>query len=481
MSKGTLYDKILNSHTVEELSPGRFQIAIGMQYIHEVTSPPAFFNLVEEGIKTIPFPHLNKATIDHVIATRMDDKAKAFRKGLRMEEALRKYCKMFEIELFERGTGNQGIVHIVGPELGLTQPGMTIVCGDSHTSTHGAFGNISYGIGTTQIEHVLRSQSLAHKQLKVRRINVTGKLPDGVDAKDIALAQIMIMGVDSGIGYANEWGGEALENSNMEERMTICNLGAECQAAASYFNPDKATISWLRGRERAPKGEAFNKAVDYWLSFASGRDAVYDEVRQIDASTLSPVVTWGNNPGQAVFIDQPIPEVREWEEKRRNPAEKALKYMRLSPGDYMRGKKVDMVFIGSCTNGRETDLEKALNVMRGHSVNESFFYTDNEGQRRSRVLVVPGSESVKRYAESKGWDKEFREAGAEWRNAGCSLCLGMNTDRVNDTVLVASTSNRNFANRQGDGARTVLMSPAMAAYAAITGKIGDVREHSYKQ
>ncbi|MEI6849481.1 MAG: 3-isopropylmalate dehydratase large subunit [archaeon] len=480
MSRGTLYDKVLEEHIVDQFSPGRYQIAIGRQYMHEVTSPPAFYNLVRDGITKIPFPQLNTATIDHVIATLMDDKAKGFVKGLRMENALRNYCNQFGIELFDKGSGNQGIVHIIGPEMGLTQPGMTIVCGDSHTSTHGAFGNISYGIGTTQVEHVLRSQSLAHKRLKVRRINVDGKLPKGVEAKDVALAQIMLMGIDSGIGFANEWGGSALENSIMDERMTITNLGAECQAAASYFNPDRITVDYLRGRERVPKGEMFERAAAKWLSFASDNAAAYDEVRFIDAANLRPVVTWGNNPGQAVFIDERIPDIANWEESKRKSAESALKYMGFAPGEYMLGKKVNMLFIGSCTNGRPSDLEKALNILRGNKVHESFLYTDSEGNKRSRVLVVPGSESGKKYAESKGWDKEFKDLGAEWRDAGCSLCLGMNTDRINEQILIGSTSNRNFKNRMGKTARTVLMSPSMAAYAAITGKISDVREHTFK-
>ncbi len=479
MAKNTLYNKVLESHIVEELSPGRYQIVIDIDFLHEVTSLPAFANVTEQGITHLPFPHLNKATIDHVIATRIDNKAKAFQKGLRMEEALRSYCQKFDIELFDRGSGNQGIVHIIGPQLGLTQPGMTLVCGDSHTSTHGAFGNISYGIGTTQVEHVLLSQSLAHKQLKVKRINVEGRLPDGVETKDIALAQMMLHGTDSGIGYAHEWGGPALENTTMEERMTICNLGAECQAAASYFNPDQTTINWLKGRERVPKEDAWNRAIAHWLSFASEKDAVYDEIKVIDAQALRPVVTWGNNPGQAIFIDQPIPTLLELPQAKRASAQKALQYMQLNPGEYMKNKKIDMVFIGSCTNGRISDLEKVLKVLRGHKVHESFFYKEGN-EDRSRVLIVPGSESVKKYAEKLGWDKEFIQAGAEWRDAGCSLCLGMNTDRVNETLLIASTSNRNFANRQGDGARTVLMSPSMAAYAAITGTIGDVREHTYK-
>lgn len=480
MARNTAYNKNLETHIIEELSEGRFQIAIGRQYIHEVTSPPAFFNIVEDGITSIPFPELNTATIDHVIATRMDDKARGFVKGLRMEDALRKYCTKFGIELFDRGSGNQGIVHIIGPELGLTQPGMTIVCGDSHTSTHGAFGNISYGIGTTQAEQVLRSQSLAHQMLKVRKINVDGKLSKGVEAKDVALAQIMIMGVASGIGFANEWGGSALENSTMEERMTICNLGAECQAAASYFNPDKITVEWLRGRERVPKGLMFERAAEKWLSFASDKNADYDETRIIDANTLRPVVTWGNNPGQAVFVDERIPDISGWEDKTRGPAEKALKYMGFATGEYIQGKSVDMVFIGSCTNGRETDLEKVVSVIKGHRVHDKFIYAEN-GEQRSKVIFVPGSESVKRYGESKGYDKLLTAAGIEWRDAGCSMCLGMNTDRQDENILIAATSNRNFANRQGDGAKTILMSPSMATYAAITGKIGDVREHSYRE
>jgi 3-isopropylmalate/(R)-2-methylmalate dehydratase large subunit len=465
MAEKTLYNKVIKTHTIQELAKGRVQVFIDRHLIHEVTSPPAFGNLRKSGLTSIPYPELQTATIDHVAATLFDDKAKAFTKGLRMEDALEKNCKDFGIELFDKKSGKQGIVHIIGPELGLTQPGTIMVCGDSHTSTHGAFGNISYGIGTTQVEQVLRSQSLGHNILKVRKINVIGKLSPGVDAKDLALHQISTMGVSAGIGFAHEWSGPVIDGFSMEQRMTVANLGAEGQAAASYMNPDDKTIEWLRGRERAPSGEAFDRAVAYWLSFASEADAVYDDEVTIDASKVKPTVTWGINPGQAVAIDELIPTLEQLPESQRDAAQKAYDYTGFKPGDSMEGKKIDVVFVGSCTNGRVSDLQKAANLLEGKKVAEGV-----------TVLIVPGSAQVKEQAEKLGLDKIFTDAGAEWRGAGCSMCLGMNTDRMDEDVLIAATSNRNFRNRQGDGAKTVLMSPEMAAYAALKGKISDVRE-----
>ncbi len=472
MSSGTLYDKDLEVHTLRDLGNGRLQLFVDMHLIHEVTSPPAFANLRAAGIKSIPFPHLNKATMDHVVPTIDDDAAAAFAKGIRMERDLRSNCLQYGIELFDTQSGRQGIVHTIGPELGLTVPGIYLVCGDSHTSTHGAFGNLSHGIGTTQVEHVLRAQSLAHQRAKVRRIQVEGKLPRGVEAKDLALGQIMLMGSSSGVGYVNEWGGPVIDAMNMEARMTVTNLGAECQANASYMNPDQTTIDFLRGRERVPQGEAFDRATKYWLSFASDKDAAYDQTKVIDASQLRPVVTWGVNPGQAVFIDERIPNLDSLAtDNERKAARKALDYTGYYEGELMIGKSVGAVFIGSCTNGRISDLQTAAEVMKGYHVADGV-----------KVLVVPGSQRVKREAEALGLDKIFLEAGAEWRNAGCSMCLGMNTDRMdNFPGIIASTSNRNYQNRQGDATKTALMSPSMAAYAAIMGKIGDVREHVFRE
>jgi len=462
MSKGTLYDKVLEKHIVDELSPGRYQLFVGRQYIHEVTSPQAFDAIKKDGIKKIPFPELNTATVDHIVPTDEEGKRLSAPITMLMEKTLRENCKMFGIEYFDKSTGRQGIVHIIGPEMGLTQPGMTIVCGDSHTSTHGAFGNLAYGIGTTQVEQVLRSQTLPHKRLKVRKINIEGAIPFGVEAKDIAINAIRQIGVRNGRGYAHELGGSASESLSMEQRMTICNMGVEGNAEATYFNPDRTTFDFLSERPRAPAGAEFDRAINYWASFASDKDAMYDETRDIDASKLQPTITWGTNPGQAVFIDERLPQIEDLHPDDRGSATKAFKYMGFNPGEHMLGKKIDIVFIGSCTNGRLVDLINAAKVLMGNHV-------------KVKTLIVPGSMEVQRTAQSLGLDEIFRNAGAEWRDSGCSMCLGMNYDRANGDYLIASTSNRNYENRQGDGARTVLMSPSMAAYAAIRGQIGDVR------
>ena len=472
MAKATLYNNVIDAHIVDQLAPGKFQVFVDRQYIHEVTSPQAFGSLKKDGVTEIPFPQLNTATVDHIVPTDEDGRRRNPLIASLMEKTLEENCRMYGIEFFGKESGKQGIVHIIGPEIGLTHPGTVIVCGDSHTSTHGAFGNIAYGIGTTQVEQVLRAQSLAHKLLKVRRIDVDGTIPQGVEPKDIAINAIRQVGVRNGAGYAHEFGGSALTNLTMEQRMTICNMGVEGNAAATYFNPDQITFDYLKGRERVPKDSAFDRAIKHWISIASGSDAQYDEIVKLDAGRLSPTVTWGTNPGQAVFIDEALPQVDSLPEGDRNSALKAYRYMKFGAGEYMNGKEIDMVFLGSCTNGRITDLINAAAVLKGYQIHPKL---------KGKVLVVPGSQQVRREAEYLGLDKIFQEAGAEWREAGCSMCLGMNTDRAQGDVLIASTSNRNYEGRQGDVARTVLMSPSMAAYAAINGKIGDVRNHSFNK
>ncbi len=465
MSKGTLYDKVLDAHIVDELSKGRYQIFIDRHFLHEVTSPPAFGEIIKDGLTELPFPQLATATVDHIVPTDEDGFRKNPEIAKKMYSYLEESCKRFGIEFLGAG----GIVHIIGPESGLTQPGITIVCGDSHTSTHGALGAVAWGIGTTQAEHVLRTQTVSHDRLKVRKINLNGQLPPGVEAKDIALNAIRMIGMKNGIGYAHEFSGPLASALTMEERMTICNLGIEGNARVTYFNPDETTYGWMVGRPRVPKGAEWFKALSHWKTLSSEKDADYDHVFDIDAGYLSPTVTWGTNPGQAVYINEPIPNMEDIPESERKSAAKALKYMKFQHGDLMDGKIVDMVFIGSCTNGRTADIQRAADVVKGYKANPNV-----------KVILVPGSPKVKKECEEKGLDKVFRDAGIEWRTAGCSMCLGMNTDRAQGDVLVASTSNRNFEGRQGDTARTVLMSPAMAAYAAITGKIGDVRHHVYK-
>jgi 3-isopropylmalate/(R)-2-methylmalate dehydratase large subunit len=470
MSKGTLYDKVLEQHVVDRLAGGKVQVFIDRQYIHEVTSPQAFDELRERGIVKIPFPHLNTATVDHIVPTDEEGWKNNPLIAQQMEKALEKNCKEFGIEFLGRESGSQGIVHIVGPELGLTQPGTTNVCGDSHTSTHGAFGNVSWGIGTTQVAHVLASQTLSHQPLKTRLIRLNGKLQKGVTAKDVAINAIRQLGVKAGNGYAHEYGGPAAGDFSVEERMTICNMGIEGNARVTYFNPDDKTYLYLQGKERVPKGEDFERALAYWKSMASDADAKFDHSHDLNLDALIPTLTWGTNPGQAIYVDEAIPFIDKLPEDERGSAKKALKYMKFNEGEMLLGKPVNMVFIGSCTNGRLSDLELAAAVLEGYHIDH-----------RVKVVLVPGSQKVKKQAEEKGLDKIFEAAGINWRDPGCSMCLGMNTDRAQGDVLIASTSNRNYEGRQGDYARTVLMSPTMAAHAAIHGKIGDIRSHEFKR
>jgi 3-isopropylmalate/(R)-2-methylmalate dehydratase large subunit len=383
-----------------------------------------------------------------------------------MLQAIEKNTKDFDIPFFGTDSGRQGIVHVIGPELGLTQPGMTIACGDSHTSTHGAFGSLAFGIGTSQVSDILATQTLSLGRLKVRQIRVDGKLNPGVYAKDVILAIIRKLGVNGGVGYAYEYAGDVISNFSMEERMTLCNMSIEGGARIGYVNPDETTFAYLKGRPYSPQGADWEKAVEYWRSIASDADATFDDVVTLDGSSLAPHVTWGITPDQSVAVNGTIPTVSSFQESDRPLIREALEYMDLKEGQKIEGVPVDVVFIGSCTNGRLSDLEEVARVVKGKKVADGV-----------KALVVPGSEEVERQAEALGLPELFREAGFQWREPGCSMCLAMNPDKLKDRQISASTSNRNFKGRQGSpSGRTLLMSPVMAAAAAITGKVSDARE-----
>lgn len=465
MSARTLFDKVWDYHTVGILPSGQTQLLIGLHLIHEVTSPQAFAMLRERGLKVL-YPERTVATVDHIVPT--DNQARPFVDVLaeEMMQALEKSCKEHNIRFYNIGSGSQGIVHVIAPELGLTQPGMTIACGDSHTSTHGAFGAIAFGIGTSQVRDVLASQTLALSKLKVRKIEVNGKLPPGVYAKDVILHIIRTLGVKGGVGYAYEFAGTTFEQMSMEERMTVCNMAIEGGARCGYVNPDEVTFEYLKGRDFAPKDEDWDKAVEWWTSIRSDEDAVYDDVVTFEAAEIAPTVTWGITPGQGIAINEVVPTPDSMPESERAIAQEAYHYMHLTPGAPLQGTKVDVCFIGSCTNGRLSDLREAAKYARGKRVAEGV-----------KAFVVPGSERVKQEAEAEGLDKIFLEAGFEWREPGCSMCLAMNPDKLQGSQLSASSSNRNFKGRQGSATgRTLLMSPAMVVAAAVKGEVADVRE-----
>jgi 3-isopropylmalate/(R)-2-methylmalate dehydratase large subunit len=460
----SLLDKVWDLHAVRELESGQTQLFIGLHLVHEVTSPQAFAMIREAGLG-VPFPNRTFATVDHIIPT--DDQSRPLADGQAetMMSAIERNCAEYGIHFFSPATGHQGIVHVIGPELGLTQPGMTIACGDSHTSTHGAFGAVAFGIGTSQVRDVLASQCLAIQRPKTRRIVVTGKLAPGVYAKDVILHIIRRLGVKGGVGYAYEYAGPVFAAMSMEERMTVCNMSIEGGARLGYVEPDQTTVEYLRGREYAPKGEDFEKAAEWWLSMASDADASFHDVVTIAGEEISPTVTWGINPGQAIGVDQSIPSTSEFAADERSVVEDAYEYMGLKPGDAIAGTKIDVAFIGSCTNGRLSDLREAARVARLGKVRPGV-----------RALVVPGSQEVARAAEAEGLDQVFRSAGFEWRLPGCSMCLAMNPDKLKGREVCASSSNRNFKGRQGSpSGRTLLMSPAMVAAAAIEGVVTDVR------
>jgi 3-isopropylmalate/(R)-2-methylmalate dehydratase large subunit len=460
----TLLQKVWDAHTVRMLPDGQTQLFIGLHLVHEVTSPQAFDMLRTRGW-AVSRPDRTFATVDHIVPTR--DQRRPF--GDLMAEdmlgALERNCREHGIELFDLKSGRQGIVHVIGPELGLTQPGMTIACGDSHTSTHGAFGAIAFGIGTSQVRDVLASQCLAMNRLKVRRISVTGSLGRGVYAKDVILEIIRRLGVQGGVGFAYEYGGAAVDAMTQDERMTICNMSIEGGARVGYVNPDETTFRYLEGRPFAPRGEAFDRARQWWTSLRSDPGASYDDDVAIEGESIRPTVTFGINPGQSIGVDERIPSPSDVSPDQRASLSEALEFMGFTAGAPIAGTPVDVAFIGSCTNARLSDLREAARIVAGRHVSD-----------RVRALVVPGSQTIRQAAEQEGLDRVFRDAGFEWRGAGCSMCLAMNQDRLDGREICASSSNRNFKGRQGSPTgRTLLMSPAMVAAAAIAGEVVDVR------
>src|ERR1044071_2215809 len=456
----TLLQKVWDLHTVRMLPTGQTQLFIGLHLIHEVTTPQAFDALRQRGWK-VARPDRTFATVDHIVPTRQRQRPFIDVMAEDMISSLERNCREFGIPLYDIGDERQGIVHVIGPELGLTQPGMTIACGDSHTSTHGAFGAVAFGIGTSQVRDVLASQCLALEPLKVRRIRVTGELPRGVYAKDVILTIIQRLGVAGGNGYAYEYAGDTIEGMSMDERMTICNMSIEGGARVGYVNPDDTTFRYIEGRPFAPQGEAFARATTWWRSIASDRDAAYDDEVEIRAAELTPVVTWGVNPGQSIGVTGRVPGAGADAQ-----VSDALTYMGLTAGPPIAGMQTAVPFIGSSPNGRLSDLREAARIVRGHHVAKGV-----------KALVVPGSVSVQKAAEREGLDATFRDAGFEWRDAGCSMCLGMNPDKLEGNQVCAASSNRNFKGRQGSPTgRTLLMSPALAAAAALAGEVMDVRE-----
>ena len=460
----SLFRKVWDAHAVRTLPSGQTQLFIGLHLVHEVTSPQAFDMLRERGL-TIAYPERTFATVDHIVPT--SDVARPFADEMAedMMLAIEENARQFDLSFFGLNDERQGIVHVIGPELGLTQPGMTIACGDSHTSTHGAYGAIAFGIGTSQVRDVLATQCLSIDPLKVRRIEVSGTLGNGVYAKDVILNIIRNLGVKGGTGYAYEYAGSAIEAMDMEARMSVCNMSIEGGARAGYVNPDQTTYDYLRGRTYAPSGEAFDHAVSWWRSMASDADADYDDVYHLDGSALEPTVTWGITPGQALFVSEKVPALTDLPDDERDVAAEAYDYMDLKPGTAISGMPIDVAFVGSCTNSRISDLREAARVVMGNKVADGV-----------KALVVPGSKSVLKTAEAEGLHHIFEDAGFEWRGAGCSMCLAMNPDKLQGREVCASSSNRNFKGRQGSPTgRTLLMSPAMVAAAAIAGEVIDVR------
>ncbi|MCI0547151.1 MAG: 3-isopropylmalate dehydratase large subunit [Candidatus Rokubacteria bacterium] len=461
----TLLDKVWAAHTVRTLPSGQTQLLIGLHLIHEVTTPQAFDMLKELGLK-VRMPERTFGTLDHIIPTAVQVRPFADPMAEEMAEHMIRNTRQFGVPLFDLASGRQGIVHVIGPELGLSQPGMTIACGDSHTATHGAVGAIAFGIGTSQVRDVLATQCLAMAKPKLRQVRVEGALGRGVTAKDVILAIIRRLGVNGGVGYAYEYAGPVIERMTMEERLTVCNMSIEGGARFGYVNPDETTVAYLRGRPYAPRDDAFERAVGWWRTVATDAGARFDDVARIDAAGIEPVVTWGINPGMSVGVSERIPGADSAPEPERATYREALAFMGFAVGQPIKGTRIDVAFVGSCTNGRLSDLRAAAQVARGRRV-----------ARGVRALIVPGSQQVARAAEAEGLHEIFREAGFEWRNAGCSMCLGMNDDKLEGRQVSASSSNRNFIGRQGSPTgRTLLMSPSMVAAAAITGAVADVRE-----
>lgn len=465
MAKGrTLYDKVWDSHTVDILPTGQTQLFVGLHLIHEITTAPAFDMLRETGLD-VAFPERTFATVDHIVPTDVRTRPFLDSQAEELIQVLEKNVGEFGIDFFGLDSDKQGIVHVIGPQLGLTQPGMTLACGDSHTSTHGAFGTLAFGIGTSQVRDVLATQTLAMDGLKVRRITIGGTLAQGVYAKDVILNIIRKLGVAGGKGFAYEYAGAVIDKMNMEERMTVCNMSIEGGALVGYVNPDRTTFEFLKGKPYTPKGADFERAVAYWKSVASDADASYDDLVSMNGSEIEPTVTWGINPGQAVGISEKLPLPESFADP--EGAKKAYEHMGWKPGSPILGTPINVAFVGSCTNSRLSDLRAAAAIAKGRKVSSGI-----------RALVVPGSAEVKALAEKEGLDKIFTEAGFEWRAAGCSMCLAMNPDKLQGREICASSSNRNFIGRQGSpGGRTLLMSPAMVAAAALSGKVVDVREY----
>ena len=458
----TLFDKLWQAHIVREASGEPTILYIDLHLIHEVTSPQAFDGL-RQASRKVRRPDLTFGTVDHNVPTTNRSLPIADAVAANQVETLRRNCTEFGVQLFDIHSPEQGIVHVIGPELGLTQPGMTIVCGDSHTSTHGAFGALAFGIGTSEVEHVLATQCLPQNKPLTMKIATRGSLPEGVTAKDLALGIIGKIGTDGATGYTIEYSGEAVRALSMEGRMTLCNMSIEAGARAGMIAPDETTFAYLKGRRFAPEGEAWDRAVSHWKTLKSDDDAEFNRVVEIDASQLEPFVTWGTSPGMVVPVSSYIPDPADAAAKR------ALEYMALEPRTNIQDISIDRAFIGSCTNARIEDLRAAARVVKGYRINSSV-----------SAMVVPGSQDVKKAAEREGLDRIFSEAGFEWREAGCSMCLGMNDDMLQPGERCASTSNRNFEGRQGRGGRTHLVSPMMAAAAAIKGHFTDVRTWEFR-
>ena len=462
----TLFEKIWDAHVVRQLPDGSCLIYIDRHLVHEVTSPQAFDGLRMAGRK-IRRPELTYATMDHNVPTTADRLEIKDPVSRAQVEALEKNCREFGVQLYGLNDDRQGIVHVIGPELGITLPGLTIVCGDSHTSTHGAFGALAFGIGTSEVEHVLVTQTLVQKKPQAYKVEFNGRRPDHIAAKDLALKMIGIMGTAGGTGHVLEYCGEAIRSLSMEGRMTICNMSIEAGARAGLVAPDDTTFDYITTPKRphAPSGQAMEDALTWWQRLPGDADAVFDQTLTIDVSQMAPQVTWGTNPGMVGDVDQPIPSPGEARGYSTSDVEKALEYMGLRPGQRLTDVPVDVVFIGSCTNSRIEDLRQAAAILDGRKKAEHV-----------ELLVVPGSHQVRLQAEAEGLDRIFKAAGGQWRYAGCSMCLGMNPDQLLPRQRSASTSNRNFEGRQGKGGRTHLVSPEMAAAAAVAGKFVDIRQ-----
>ena len=462
-----LYNKVFDLHTVKKLPSGQYQLMIGVHLIHEVTSPQAFEMLNERGWK-VKYPERTFATVDHIIPTH--DQSRPLKDAMAEEMlcAIENNTKEHGIRFYGVESGHQGVVHIFAPEMGLTQPGITVCCGDSHTSTHGAFGAIAFGIGTSQVRDVLATQTLSMAKLKVRKIEVNGDLKPGVYPKDVALYIINKLGVKGGVGYAYEFAGSTFDNMSMEGRMTVCNMSIEGGARVGYVNPDQTTYDYIKGREFAPGEDKWESAVSYWDSIASDADAEYDDVIVYDAADIEPFVTWGITPAQSIPVSGQIPEIASGSADDEKVLGEALEYMDFKENESLVGKKVDVAFIGSCTNGRFSDFEEVINYIKD---------TDLKVADHVKALVVPGSMEVRRQLIKAGYDKIFTEHGFEFREAGCSMCLAMNPDKLIGDQICASSSNRNFKGRQGSSTgRTLLMSPVMVAACAISGEVADARE-----